>query len=201
MGSKPVWQGNLQKHTSKNPVIRSMMRTYYRDVCTAAELARTSTILDAGCGEGFTTTKVADHLPEAHILAADMQPEYIEFARENHSRKNITFKVAELNELSRSSSFNLVMCTQVLEHLPDYDAAMKLLCSLSDSHVLITVPNEPWFRIGNLLRLKYVTSLGNTPGHINHWSKNGLKKLLSRFGTIEFLKTSTVWTVGLISIQ
>ena len=44
--------------------------------------------------------------------------------------------------------------------------------------VVVSVPYEPWFRIGSLLRGKYVRSLGNHPEHVNHFNRRSLAALL-----------------------
>ena len=45
---------------------------------------------------------------------------------------------------------------------------------VTTSHALLSVPREPIWRMLNFLRGKYWSSGGNTPGHLQHWSRRGL---------------------------
>lgn len=54
-------------------------------------------------------------------------------------------------------SFDIVICTEVLEHLEKPGAALKELKRVAKKFILITVPHEPWFCLGNLLVLKNVS--------------------------------------------
>ena len=58
----------------------------------------------------------------------------------------------------------------MLEHLEDPAAALAELQRVAGYAVLLTVPDEPWFCMGNLLVCKHVRRFGNPPGHINHWT-------------------------------
>jgi hypothetical protein len=88
----------------------------------------------------------------------------------------------------------------VLEHLTDYEAALKELFRVASGYVLISVPNEPLWRILNIFRLKYLKYLGNTPGHINHWSPAKLKKVLNNFGKVVKIETSIPWIICLTKV-
>ena len=46
----------------------------------------------------------------------------------------------------------------------------KELCN-ENGFILLSVPKEPIWRICNMARGKYWKDLGNTPGHIQHWTK------------------------------
>lgn len=98
---------------------------------------------------------------------------------------NLTFKEGSAYELPyEDSSFDLVVCTEVLEHLDQPAKVLNEVLRTSKKYVLISVPNEPFFMLGNFMRGKNLSRLGNDPGHINHWTiatflsflkKNGLK--------------------------
>ena len=51
-------------------------------------------------------------------------------------------------------------------------------------HLLVSVPREPLGRALNMARCAYLRDLGNTPGHVNHWSKRSFVSLLSRHGEV-----------------
>ena len=74
------------------------------------------------------------------------------------------------------NEFDLVLCTEVLEHLERPDRALRELTRVASHTILLTVPSEPWFCMGNLLTLKNVSRFGNPIDHINHWTYGGFKK-------------------------
>jgi hypothetical protein len=43
----------------------------------------------------------------------------------------------------------------------------------------LSVPREPIWRAGNLARGRYVQALGNTPGHVNHWSAKQFERFVA----------------------
>jgi hypothetical protein len=56
------------------------------------------------------------------------------------------------------------------------------------------VPREPIFRGCNLLAGRYVGALGNTPGHLNHWSARGFVRLVSRVAEVREVSNPFPWT-------
>ena len=66
-----------------------------------------------------------------------------------------------------------------MEHLGDPEAALEIVAGLASPWAIVSVPREPLWRVLNLGRLKYVGELGNTPGHLHHWSR-GLVRALPR---------------------
>ena len=57
----------------------------------------------------------------------------------------------------------------------DPERALDVLAGLARPWLIASVPREPLWRALNLARLSYVGDLGNTPGHLNHWSKRELR--------------------------
>ena len=66
---------------------------------------------------------------------------------------------------------DLVVCCEVLEHLPDPHGGLKALQSLQAPWYLLSVPREPIWRILNVARGAYLSEYGNSPGHLQHWSR------------------------------
>jgi SAM-dependent methyltransferase len=134
-------------------------------------------VLDAGCGEGHATEWLAAALPGAGISAVDGRPEAVHACRARNPRADV--RVADLLELPfETGEFELVVSTEVLEHLPDPRAALRELARVSSAHLFVTVPHEPWFRAGNLARGRYPRRLGSTPGHLSTWGRRGFTQLV-----------------------
>lgn len=157
-------------------------------------------ILDVGCGEGYTLEEVNKRFPDIHLEGSDLEEEVISIARTNLS--HITFHIESADKLERAdNSFDLVTMLEVLEHVPDPDSSIIEVKRVSRKYCIFSVPYEPYWRILNILRLRYVSELGNTPGHINHWSKSGFGKLLNKhFDNIQ-LYTVFPWNFALCSDQ
>lgn len=189
------------KYISKNFILKFILNKFRKDVIKLVKLASPNSILDIGCGEGFIIREVADNF-NAKITAVDIEKEAIEYAKKNSQRKNIDYCVGNIFKLNyKNNSFDLVMGIEVFEHLKEFEVAFEIVSGLTKKYLLISVPNEPWFRIANVLRLKYLKDLGNTPGHVNNWTKKEFKKLCSKYGKIVKLKTSTFWNMALINIR
>jgi len=66
----------------------------------------------------------------------------------------------------KSQSYDLTIACEVLEHLEDPGQALTEIDRVTKQSVLISVPQEPMWRILNMARGKYWSDLGNTPGHV-----------------------------------
>ena len=89
---------------------------------------------------------------------------------------------------------------EVLEHVPDPEATVAEMARVAERHLLVSVPREPLWRGLNMARGAYWGSLGNTPGHVNHWSKRSFVKLLSRHGDVIEARSPFPWTMLLVRL-
>jgi hypothetical protein len=85
----------------------------------------------------------------------------------------------------------------VLEHLDDPERALDRLVELAQPWLLLSVPREPLWRVLNLARFKYVGELGNTPGHLGHWSRRGFLGLLRSRVEVVDVRSPVPWTMAL----
>jgi hypothetical protein len=67
-------------------------------------------------------------------------------------------------------------------------------------YLLVSVPREPLWRGLNLARGAYVKQLGNTPGHLNHWSKRSFIGLLGKHGEVVEARSPFPWTMLLVRL-
>jgi len=198
--NKPKPGSNYQKHTSGNPVIRALIRGFYRHLIDLlkAHHPSPSSILDAGCGEGFTLDVLRKKFPSAFLQGVDISEPALQMARDQFPCLNVSS--GDIHQLPfLDQAFELVVCTEVLEHLAQPASALKELCRVSKRYVLLSVPDEPWFSIGNLLSGRYLKRFGNNPEHVQRWSSKGF----IRFTRIPDLKLIAVrrpfpWTLLLL---
>lgn len=170
---------NFVKHTSKNLLQRLLINNFYSSLVSLAKTLNPTTILDAGCGEGFTMNKLAENGVGKKIEGVEYSKDAITLGKKLFP--NLNFREGSAYELPyKDNSFDLVICTEVLEHL-DYPAkVLSEVLRTSKRHVLISVPNEPFFMLGNFMRGKNLSRFGNDPGHINHWTIGAFLNFLKK---------------------
>jgi SAM-dependent methyltransferase len=92
-------------------------------------------------------------------------------------------------------TFDLVVCVEVLEHLADPRAGLAELARVGTRDLVLSVPREPLFRGSNLVGGRYVPALGNTPGHLNHWSARAFRRFVGEVADIRAVATPFPWTI------
>jgi ubiquinone/menaquinone biosynthesis C-methylase UbiE len=172
---------NYKKHTSSNLIQRFLLARFNQRLVECVRVANPNNILDAGCGEGFTMTLLTEAGIQAAMTGIDFSDEAIAIART--TAPDLAISKASIYELPfKKSSFDLVICSEVLEHLENPDTAIAEITRVSKKYVLVSVPNEPYFQIANFLRGKYPRTFGNHPEHINHWSSDAIVSRLKKSG-------------------
>ena len=174
--------GNIEKYESKNPLKRVMVEKLNKRILDSINNMigdKKVIILDAGCGEGYIDKLLAERFPNSKITGLEFTEEAIKIAKERN--KTVNYIQGDVGDMPfENNSFDLVICTEVLEHLNNPEMALQELVRVSNGSLLITVPHEPWFCLGNLLVLKNVTRLGNPIDHVNHWTQKSFSEFLKR---------------------
>jgi SAM-dependent methyltransferase len=134
-------------------------------------------ILDVGCAIGDLSARMARAYPKWNFTSVDLMEAAIRMAKAKHSVANLQFHCGDF----LSSSFppaDVVTCLQTLEHIPDgsLDLFLSGLFAKAERAVLVSVPREPFWCLANLARGKYWHRLGNTPHHVQHWTKRGFSR-------------------------
>ena len=129
----------------------------------------------------------------------DFSTHVIELARENAIGRGLSpllFETRNIYDLEAArDSADLVVCCEVLEHLEDPVAGLEALQRVVGRHLIVSVPKEPLWCALNLARGKYIAHLGNTPGHIQQWSKGGFVKLVSQYFDVIEVHSPLPWTM------
>jgi len=156
------------------------------------------TILEIGVGEGYSTQRIRQMLPlGTQFEASEFRADLVRLAQ--HRNPDIRVSQESIYALNReSSSFDLVFCLEVLEHLEDPRAALTELARVCRKYCIVSVPREPIWRLLNMMRGKYIRGLGNTPGHLQHWSTSEFQGFVaSAFDVVE-VRTPLPWTILLL---
>ena len=165
--------GNVyDKYGTSNPVARRLMAGFMAQLDELVDRAGAKEAHEVGCGEGELAIRLA--VRGIAMRGTDAFPQVLVEARRRAEAAGaeIEFEAAPVEQLDPDHhSAELIVCCEVLEHLADPDRALDVLASLARPWLIASVPREPLWRALNLARLSYVGDLGNTPGHLNHWSK------------------------------
>lgn len=190
------------KYGSTNPVVKRLMRGFHGSLDELWGIASPGSILDVGCGEGVLTSEWAERLDGGRIVGIDLDDPKLKAEWEARRRPNLEYRVEEATSLSfGDDEFDMASAIEVLEHVPEPAATLSEMARVAGRHLLVSVPREPMWRMLNMARGAYIRDLGNTPGHLNHWSKVSFHSLLSRYGTVQEVRTPFPWTMLLVDVS
>ena len=199
----PVPTGNtFDKYGSDNAVVRRLMGGFRGTLDDLWRTAAPRSALDVGCGEGVLTEEWAERLGDGRTVGIDLDDPKLRAEWERRRRGNLEFVPADATALSfADDEFDLAAAIEVLEHVPDPEATVAEMARVAERHLLVSVPREPLWRALNLARGSYWRSLGNTPGHVNHWSKRSFASLLARHGSVIEARSPLPWTMLLVRLH
>ena len=197
-----VVTGNTyDKYGSENPVVRRLMAGFERSLQDLFERAAPRSVLDVGCGEGVLVQRWAKQLRDGRVVGIDLEEPSIQAGWAAHPAPNLEYRVMEAANLPfAEDEFDLASAIEVLEHVPDPEHTVAEMARCARAHLLVSVPREPLWRALNLARGAYWSALGNTPGHLNHWSRRSFQRLLSRHGEVTEVRSPFPWTMLLVRL-
>ncbi|MFH1448166.1 MAG: glycosyltransferase [Candidatus Micrarchaeota archaeon] len=149
--------GGYQDHIyeSKNPIVRYV--TYTRIKKLLKYIGDEDTVLDAGCGDGYTTNIFAKHCKNA--VGVDIIPERLKkaerMAKENGIEEKTSFVCSDLFKLDKAlkEKFDTIICSEVIEHVEQPKQLLQtLITRMKDNgKIVLTYPNEEVLRMGRTL--------------------------------------------------
>jgi 2-polyprenyl-3-methyl-5-hydroxy-6-metoxy-1,4-benzoquinol methylase len=183
-------------------VVKRLMAGFHATLDELWAQAAPRSILDVGCGGGVLTVEWADRLRDGRVVGIDLDDPRLRREWKKRSRPNLEFRIDEATSLSfEDDAFDMACATEVLEHVPEPEATLSEMARVASRDLLVSVPREPLWRTLNMARGAYLHDLGNTPGHVNHWSKRTFTSLLSRYGTVEQARSPFPWTMVLVRLS
>ena len=186
------------KYVSDNPISQWLIRNFMGALLSlvASIETRPQQILDVGCGEGIVPRQLRPLWPSVTLHGLDVDPALLQVARQLVA--DIGCVAGSIYSLPvATAAYDLVFCTEVLEHLQKPELAVAEVTRVGKGYFLFSVPNEPWWRLANMARGSYWREWGNTPSHLNHWSTAEFVQLLSRYCNVVQVKRPFPWTMVL----
>jgi len=180
---------HLHKYTNRNPLQRVTLGRFFTRLAAIMRAEMESagpdaSVFEFGCGEGFLLRELKSRgFTARDLVGIDLREQAISEARTLHPE--FKFECVNLFDWSPPhTQFDVVLASQVLEHIPQPAAVLKKLIELTAGSLILTVPCEPWFQLLNLARGRDIARLGNHPEHINRWSKRSFEKFVSKHARI-----------------
>jgi len=196
-----VTGNTYDKYGSTNPLVRRMMDGFESALDDLLEAASPISLLDVGCGEGVLVHQWAQRLAPARVVGIDLEEPSIQAGWAQREAPNLEYKVMKAENLPfAENEFDMACAIEVLEHVPDPEHTLAEMARCAEHRLLVSVPREPLWRMLNMARGAYLKDLGNTPGHLNHWSKRSFVKLLSRYGKVVEARSPFPWTMLLVRL-
>ena len=194
--------GNVyDKYNTRNIIARLMMQKFIAAFDDLVERTAAETAYEVGCGEGFLSCRLLGR--GLAVRGSDLEHSVVAEANQAARQAGYgePFAVSSVYDLNPGeASADLVVCCEVLEHVSNPDSALRVLAQLAQPYLIVSVPREPIWRLLNLVRGAYLTSLGNTPGHIQHWTARRFKCLLQAHFDIIEIRQPLPWTMALCRV-
>jgi len=144
-------------------------------------------ILEVGCGEGTISRRLIIDFPRNKICLSDVDGQYLAQLKINFSGQNIQVRKLDLCSAADFDSFgqekfDTVVCSNVLEHIPDELFTLEKIYGLlrPAGKLILVVPQYP----------RLFNKLDEAAGHVRRYGQNELiDKALNVGFTIEKLES------------
>lgn len=187
---------HADKYQSGSWIAQKLVRNFMESILATVRQANSTEVYEVGCGEGHILGILAAN--NFKVRGCDISNESLAVAKAESAKRKlaIPLEIKSIYELDASQdSADTVLCCEVLEHLTEPEEGLKKLISIAKKDLIVSVPNEPIWHILNMVRGKYLTALGNTPGHYQHWSKKQFIEFVAAHADIVSVKTPLPWTL------
>ncbi len=184
---------HYDKYASQNGIERRMMQGFLSTLDEMVDGLAPRSVLEVGVGEGEILQRISTRFPEATTIGIDLPDD--ELAAE-WERRGVTAEFGDVTALRfDDGQFDLVLAIEVLEHVPQPERALAEIARVCSGAVVLSVPFEPVWRVGNMARGRYLRQLGNTPGHVNHWHRWSFAKAVGRHFDVQRVASPMPWTM------
>jgi 2-polyprenyl-3-methyl-5-hydroxy-6-metoxy-1,4-benzoquinol methylase len=195
-----VTGNTYDKYNTTNPVARRLQAGFERTLEQLFAQAAPGSLLDVGCGEGVLVHQWALQM-DGPVVGIDLDDPQLHEQWKTRTAPNLEYRVLKAENLPfEDNQFEVATAIEVLEHVPDPAQTIAEMARCASRYLLVSVPREPIWRIVNMARGSYIKDLGNTPGHLNHWSKRAFIAELSKVGVVEQARSPFPWSMLLVRL-
>jgi ubiquinone/menaquinone biosynthesis C-methylase UbiE len=182
------------KYNNRNPISNFLVNNFLNQILITVKSIRFETFLEVGCGDGMVLNKLNTFLQKKNAYAIDIDHFEVKDALKN-APYCIISQASAYDLPFKDKSIDLVLCCEVMEHLYNPERALNEINRVAKKAVIISVPNEPVWRILNMIRGAYIKELGNTPGHLNNWRPKQIVNLVNKYIHVDYIKNPIPWTL------
>lgn len=163
-----IWANDWQDMERFNPTARHLERM----ICdTIRQLTDVKSVVDVGCGMGVNVKRIHAKFPQLRITGTDISPKSLEMAEKYVGKSElINYAAVDIATGPLPATYDLVLCSQVLEHIENDRKALESLAGMCAKYLLITVPSGRYNRTSKVV------------GHHRHYSKAELLEKVQAAG-------------------
>lgn len=125
-------------------------------------------LVEVGCAQPYLLAEIARRFPGRHLAGVDIAAPVVEQNRRLHPL--IDFARVDIGAGPLARAYDVVVCSEVLEHLVDHRAALRNLRRGGLRHLIVTVPASPLFPIDRHV------------GHVRHFPGRSMEQALEAEG-------------------
>lgn len=197
---EPFAGNAYSKYDTRNPLVRRVVGRFLGELDALLGTLAPADLLDIGCGEGFVTEHLAERLaPGARVVGLDRDVPKLRAAWAARNAARVELITGDARALPfGDGAFDVATLIEMLQVVPDPPQALAEAVRVARRAVVVTVPEEPLWRALNMARGAYLPRLGNTPGHVHHWSRRAFAELLAAHGQIVSLRRCRPWLLAVV---
>lgn len=187
---------HADKYQSGNWIANWLVTQFMASILDAVKQTGSVEVHEVGCGEGHILGMLARN--NFQVRGSDVSETSLAVAKNESERHSlhIPLQMKSIYDLDPTfDSADIVLCCEVLEHLAEPEQALKKLISVTRKDLILSVPREPIWHLLNMARGKYLSALGNTPGHFQHWTRNAFVEFVGRYAEVVSVRTPLPWTL------
>lgn len=194
-GRVPGPAGNVYaKYTTRQPLERRMMDAFLRHLDEAIGAAGpVRALIEVGTGEGAVAERSCSRLPGALVIGVDLPDARL--TAHWRDRRWVPAAGDAYGLPFCDGAADVVLAIEVLEHLAAPGAALHEMARVARNRIVLSVPWEPIWRLGNVARGRYLSSFGNTPGHVQHWGRQRFVEFVSSHLDVIEVRRPLPWTL------
>jgi hypothetical protein len=162
------------------------------------------TFADIGCAEGLYVKYVCSIHNETFCIGVDIARTFVEKAKGNGKMLNTEYVMCDVRNLPfKDNSIDLLLCSEVLEHIYDYRKSLAELFRVAKKYLVISFPGHSYIYevISKIKPLKKIAdNLVLDVGHVSDVKVSDVQELLKGKGKCLKIKIGAALPLMLFEI-